>query len=426
MTEVRLDLVRGMLQSAYVIEHARANLQGRWGGDFERDAGRSRERAGRVGRELDARGLRRTDEVIAPHTAWFEAFAGSFPTEVPLGAAVLHQFGKWSDNFAIPFLGEDASDFAGLGREHTRVEAERRGMTEDEAILPPGPLPSGRRFGILTDVHVGSAGRDALARAAVREINEIGPEFVVIPGDFTEDGEPQQFRLAKEIFDGLACPYYAVMGNHDVVQRSTGRPMGAELYAETFGFPPEDFVVDCGGLQVALVDTADPTRSPFADPDASVTAPAGGVDSGALVPGQARALADRLDRRRPVLLVQHHELQPFSGFPPVKFGLREEDSVQELEALKDHQLVGVIAGHTHRSAALGVGDGSVRQLEIPSLKDWPYAYSVAGVSDDGVQVVARQLSDRATIVEMARRLLPMMRRFHIGGAWAQLSYEFGL
>ena len=35
------------------------------------------------------------------------------------------------------------------------------------------------------------------------EINEINPEFVVIPGDFTEDGEPEQFRLAREIFEGL-------------------------------------------------------------------------------------------------------------------------------------------------------------------------------------------------------------------------------
>ena len=49
---------------------------------------------------------------------------------------------------------------------------------------------------------------------------------------------------------------------------------------------------------------------------------------------------------------------------------------------------GIVAGHTHRSARLPIGDGSVTQLEIPSLKDWPFAYSVAGVTDDGQLVNA--------------------------------------
>ena len=36
--DARPDLVRGLLQSCYVIEHARANTQRAWGGDFLRDA----------------------------------------------------------------------------------------------------------------------------------------------------------------------------------------------------------------------------------------------------------------------------------------------------------------------------------------------------------------------------------------------------
>jgi len=423
--EARPDLLRGLLQSCYVIEHAREGVQRRWGGGFDRDAERTAVRASRLGRLLDDKGFRRPDEVIAAHTDWFESLCGSEPAEVPLGAAVLHNFGKWSDVFCEPYL-DDITEFIELATEHTRVETEYKTMSEKEAFLPSADLPSGRRFVILTDVHIGSRGREHLARRAVSEINEIGPEFVVMPGDFTEDGEPEQFALAREIFDGLTCPYYAVLGNHDAVQRSTRAAIGEKLYAETFGLESQDFVLECGDLQVALVDSTDPTASPFPDWDVSrgsVGGESAGVDSGALRPGQATELAERIDKTRPVLVVQHHELHPFPGFPPVKFALREEDAAAELDALRDHNLVGLVAGHTHRSAVLQVGDGSVTQLEIPALKDWPHAYSVVGVSDDGVQVVVRQVSDRDIVWRFSREIPPLMRRFALG-PWANLSYNF--
>lgn len=426
MTEPRADLLRGLLQSCYVIEHARAGVQREWGGAFLADAERTDQRAQRLGRLLDERSIRRPDEVVAPHTDWFRGLCGAHPEEVALGAAVLHTFGKWSDVFCEPWLGPDAEAFQALGAEHTRVDMPLRTMTEDEAILPQPELPSGRRFVVLTDVHIGSLGRDMLARAAVDDINDLEPEFVVIPGDFTEDGEPEQFAQAKEIFDGLRCPYHVVLGNHDAVQRSTREPFGEKFYAETFGTEAVDHVLGCGDLQVALVDTTDPTASPFPDWDIArgqVGGEAAGVDSGALRPGQADALAARVDPAKRVLLVQHHELHPFPGFPPVKFALREEDAAAELAAFAGHDLVGVIAGHTHRSAALRVGDGSVQQLEIPSLKDWPYTYSVVGVRDDAVQVVVRQISNTAAVWDAARGLIPIMRRFALGPL-SDLSYTF--
>lgn len=428
--DTRTDLVRGILQACYVIEHARAGLQQKWAGDFERDAERTSIRAERLGRLLEERAFRLPDEVIQPHTSWFESLCGSVPTEVPLGAAVLHNFGKWADIFCEPYL-TDIEEFRALGKGHTRVPGEPVMLTEEDAFLPDPELPPGRRFVILTDVHIGSSGRDELARGAVDDINSLEPEFVVIPGDITEDGEPDQFVQAKGIFDGLACPWYVVPGNHDAVQRSTRRSIGPKLFRDAFGHDPHDHVIDCGDLQVALVDSTDPTPSPFVDWDiarGSVGGESAGIDSGALYEGQAEALANRLDKSRPVLLVQHHELHPFPGFPPVKFALREEDAQAELDALSGHKLIGVIAGHTHRSALLEVGEVGntpVPQLEIPSLKDWPFAYSVAGVTNEGVQVVVRQVSDRGGVWEMARRWSVLMRRFALGPL-SDLSYTFKL
>jgi hypothetical protein len=418
MTEIREDLLRGLLQSCYVIEHARAGVQGRWGGDFDRDASRTLQRAERLGSLLDEKGFRRTEEVVGPHTDWFESLAGSAPDEVPLGAAALHQFGKWAEVYAGPYLDGDIDDFRDLGREHARVELEVRTMNEGEAFLDPTALPQGRRFVVLTDIHVGSRGREVLLRSAIDDINALEPECVVVPGDITEDGELEQFHQAKEILDGLSCPYYAVQGNHDGVQRSTRQPTGDRYFKEAFDVDPVDHVVECGGLQIALVDTTDPTPSPFAEWDLAKGSISegtpGGIDSGALRDGQAAELASRLDKGKPVLLVQHHELHPFPGFPPVRFALREEDAETELEALGGHNLVGIVAGHTHRSAVLPVGDGSTTQIELPALKDWPYAYTVAGVGEDGVQFVPRQVSNRDAVWKMASRLLPLMRRFHLG------------
>ncbi len=428
--DARPDLVRGLLQSCYVIEHARANTQRLWGGEFLGDADATTTRAERLGRLLDDEGFRRPDEVLEEHTRWFVALCGSHPTEVGLGAAILHNFSKWSDVFAGPYLGDDADEFVALGKVFTRAEAEILPMTEELAFLDDLPLPDGRRFVVLTDVHMGSRPIE-LAHAAIADINALEPEFVVIPGDFTEDGEPEQFALAKEVFDGLACPYYAVLGNHDAVQRSTRLGTGEKFYEETFGIPAQDFVVECGDLQVALVDSTDPTASPFPDWDVSkgsVGGEAAGVDSGALKPGQADELAARLDPKRRTLVVQHHELHPFSGFPPVKFALREEDAAAELDALAKHNLVGIVAGHTHRSAVLPVasrpGEKATTQLEIPALKDWPHAYSVVGVTDDRVQVVVRQISDRDVVWGLSERMLPLQRRFHLG-PWADLAYTFG-
>src|SRR3989442_1328943 len=91
--DARPDLVRSSLQSCYIIEHARAGLQRLWG--FEKDVERTAQRVDRLGSLLDARGIRRRDDMVSPHTDWFESLCGSRPDEVPLGAAVLHIFGRW-------------------------------------------------------------------------------------------------------------------------------------------------------------------------------------------------------------------------------------------------------------------------------------------------------------------------------------------
>ncbi len=50
----------------------------------------------------------------------------------------------------------------------------------------------------LSDVHVGGGRyREELLRTAIAEINEAEPDLVVVAGDVTDDGYPDQYPLAK-------------------------------------------------------------------------------------------------------------------------------------------------------------------------------------------------------------------------------------
>lgn len=414
-TEERRDLVDALIQSCWLVETARGNLLAQWGGDFVPEADGARSRADRILELLRERDVEVPEGVADPHTAWLRSLCGSRPDEVPLGAGLVNRLAAWTDVYIAPYL-DDADAFRALGEAELRFPVEPRDMERDEAMLPTPELPPGRRFVIFTDIHVGAAHAAELARRTVDDINTVDPEFVLCPGDITDDGEPDQYALCKEILDGIEAPTYAVLGNHDAVRRSTRAPEGADLFAQHFGEPLRDRVVEIGELQVALVDSTDPAPSPFPDWDLArggFREDAGGTNNGALEPGQAEALASRLAPGRPTLLVLHHELQPFAGFPPVMFGLRRDDSEALVDALSGHRLVGIVAGHTHRSALTTV-DGGIPQLEVPALKDWPYCSTLVGVDDDGVHVSVRQLSDRDLVWERARKVPPIYLNYVLG------------
>jgi 3',5'-cyclic-AMP phosphodiesterase len=101
----------------------------------------------------------------------------------------------------------------------------------------------------LSDVHVGgSRYREDLLRTAIAEVNEAEPDLVVIAGDLTDDGYPDQYPLAKQELAALASARIVrVPGNHDA------RNVGYLHYEDTFGARDSRERLECGGLQVALV-----------------------------------------------------------------------------------------------------------------------------------------------------------------------------
>jgi outer membrane protein assembly factor BamB/predicted MPP superfamily phosphohydrolase len=99
------------------------------------------------------------------------------------------------------------------------------------------------RFAWLSDTHVGSTAASEDLRAAVSDINSMtGLSFVLISGDVTEYGSREQFRLAKEILDGLALPYHVLPGNHDTKwSESGGTDFGRFWGQDRFSFEIDGF-----------------------------------------------------------------------------------------------------------------------------------------------------------------------------------------
>ena len=93
--------------------------------------------------------------------------------------------------------------------------------------------PAAFRFAWLSDTHIGSTTAERDLGAAVRDINSLtGLSFVVLSGDVTEYGSREQFRLAKELLDGLKIPCHVIPGNHDTKWSESGATDFGHIWGE--------------------------------------------------------------------------------------------------------------------------------------------------------------------------------------------------
>jgi len=191
----------------------------------------------------------------------------------------------------------------------------------DLHICPPG------RLALTVSDTIGMTRRAFAALAAL----PVRPDVLVITGDLTESGLPEEYALVRTLLDELGLPTLLIPGNHDVREAMiAGLDLGphADLAG---GFI--QFCADIEGIRLIGLDTLLPGSSAGAICDARL---------------------DRLERAlseaegRPVILFTHHP--PFScGLAYMDAVMLKDGAARLTEIVSRHPAIErVLSGHHHR------------------------------------------------------------------------------
>ncbi|MFP5353483.1 MAG: metallophosphoesterase family protein, partial [Actinomycetota bacterium] len=334
------ETITDLLRSGWVIEAARSALYKDWA-SHEPDLSARADNAARRAELLEAAladlGRSPDTAIVEAHRGWIQSLAGDEPREVALGNLFVARLGDWVDAHTERFLGERGPQLRELGdRERALLRFPDDLPTpppfeplESPEVEPPGEVLF--RFAILGDLHFGSPKGEERARAAIADVNASGAELVIQLGDLTDHGLRAEFDLAVKVLAELDIPCTTMMGNHDILSRDDQKLAGRSFYGSTFGREPDGVLLEHKGFRFAVLDSATEAASPFGPFDfitgAFTDGSGGAVVHGSLTVPQHDILADvAAPRTAPAFVFLHHPPQPFAGFPPILFGLREADS----------------------------------------------------------------------------------------------------
>ncbi|HYO61997.1 MAG TPA: metallophosphoesterase, partial [Actinomycetota bacterium] len=389
---------------------------------YESSAKIAEARAAIAGAALAARGRKTDDPLVALHTTWIDGVAGTLG-EDPLAPLFLARLSDWVDGHLAPLIdeGERLKSLSDEDRASLQWPESMPGIPPFEPLeIPHVEPPDGTvfRFGILGDLHIGSQLAEPLVRAAIADLNASGAELVVQLGDITDQGKQEQFELAARLLDDLQMPVATMMGNHDVLALGDIDLTGRGFYSASFGREADGLLLEHEGWRFAVLDSATHLASPFTAFDlvtgSFVDLPGGAVVRGSLTVPQHEILADLAEPGAPPAFVfLHHPPQPYGGFPPILFGLRDADSGR-LHAVADSGNVwGVFAGHTHRNA-ITRRLGRVPAVEVGIPRDFPFGYALVDVSPAGYSYRFVQVSDEEVLREAYRHASGLQRRYAQG------------
>jgi 3',5'-cyclic AMP phosphodiesterase CpdA len=246
------------------------------------------------------------------------------------------------------------------------------------------------RFATVNDVHFGEveAGRiddlpdgpirraepgappypEVMNGAAAAEIAALDPVAVIVKGDLSVDGRPEEWEAFERCY---RTPFgerlHVVRGNHD-----SYRHQGDYAGDQWLALP---------GVAIALLDTAIP-----------------GATTGTISTEQLEWLDDHCATAdRPVFVMGHHQ-QWIGAGPDAKrsddyFGLHPDasDALDELAARRT-VVIGYAAGHTHRHRVRAMARSGIPSIEIGCTKDFPGTWAEYRVHEGGIMQVVHRMS----------------------------------
>jgi 3',5'-cyclic-AMP phosphodiesterase len=225
----------------------------------------------------------------------------------------------------------------------------------------------------ISDTHIMPAGQKAYGVAPVGEllertiahINAFVPavDVVVLTGDVTSSGRPEEAQEAARLLAALNCPFYVIPGNHDERETLWHSFGGGACPSRDDGFI--SYTVEDHPLRLIALDSTH-TGSP----------------GGAFCASRAAWLKARLAEQpgRSTVLLLHH--------PPLNCGVLETDEdgfegVEELAEIITRQdnIVRVLCGHIHLSAhaswcgtSVSVAPATGMELRLDLTREKPSAF----------------------------------------------------
>jgi len=269
---------------------------------------------------------------------------------------------------------------------------------------PPGRLLC--RFATVNDIHVGERAFGLLrtlslpeastadnhsvlcARSAVGEALAWGAEALVVKGDLTYHGTPEEWEVVGRLLGDLAVPVEAVFGNHDVTRKAVdGR---AALAAHGIHIPPEPFTRDLPGIRLVLAHSE-----------------VRGHSGGHVVEAQRNRIGELLsERESPAFLTMHHYLQRHqlpTSYPRGIGGKEARALLDTVVAANPATLVST--GHSHRHRRRH--HGPVVLSEIGATMHYPGTWAGYAVHEGGIRQVVRRVAVPEAIqwTQRTRRVL---------------------
>lgn len=215
------------------------------------------------------------------------------------------------------------------------------------------PVPQGAvlaSFAILADTHLSARpavwhGRlfpeaTVILRDVLREMAGLGLDFILVAGDVTDQGLPEEYAMARRALAEASCPVLAVPGDHDV-KHGLGR------FEASFG--PGRWVREIAGMTVVGCNTS--SRSLHREGAGHLSA------------------ALRSASGKPVLIVSHTQLVP-DGY------IVDADKVAQDHADYAEQVVplipaGSLAYIGHKNVPAHHRAGGLLQLNVPQTVQYP-------------------------------------------------------
>ena len=212
------------------------------------------------------------------------------------------------------------------------------GHLSDLHVTPPAE----RLFGVI-DTHA----------ATVEAIDQLGrlsprPDAVIVTGDLTGHGLPEEYAAARRALDELDAPYFVIPGNHD---RRDALLAAFDGHAWADGDGRIQYAVEDLAVRLVAVDSVEEGLD-----EGRI-----GIDQLAWLDVTLAAAADR-----PTLVFLHH--------PPLRSGVWWMDTAglagaRELgQVLERHPQVGLVAsGHIHRTISGVLGRARVAVAPSPAF-----------------------------------------------------------